>query len=313
MVQNLRDEILFNAWDRNDPFNPEAPYRALWNGVTTSDFDHGSCPILNKRQSSSVISYSPCPRTTPACQTSTVQDCTSTLIFGLDPAGKTTTTITTGTCSPTAACSVTGFTSTVTSTSTPPTLTSPISTLSCDYTTVTTDCAGSGEMTACVTSAVCASAPPFPTLGSSSSPTDSRCISTASVTQCALGPGGQTACVANPTCVSWVPTASPTPTQWNPPAPTGGFWLAKITFPGATNFAVIPNGALDCTFLETKYNPIGFIVVQSDLNGVSGVTFEPGATFQLQGTGIASYYPLCGDTGLTLSFRPAPLNNADYG
>ncbi|KAE9368329.1 hypothetical protein N431DRAFT_512361 [Stipitochalara longipes BDJ] len=160
------------------------------------------------------------------------------------------------------------------------------------------------------------SSSPLPTLSSFVSPTASSCLSSATFTTCEPGPGGQSACTAVPTCVSWVAKSTstvPTTTSSIVPAPTGGFYLGQITFPGATDFIVIPAGAADCTFLQTKYNPVGLIAIQSDSNGQAGsITLAAGATFSLQGVGLPSYYPLCGQPNLVLNFRPAEINPADY-
>ncbi|KAH7336123.1 hypothetical protein BKA65DRAFT_538310 [Rhexocercosporidium sp. MPI-PUGE-AT-0058] len=155
----------------------------------------------------------------------------------------------------------------------------------------------------------------LPTLTTATSPTASSCVSSATLTQCALSPGGQSACVPVPTCLSWVQktTSTPTPTPTSVPSPKQGFYLGKITFPGATNFVVVPYLAADCQFLKTKFNPVGLIVVQSDTRGQSGTPFfGAGASFSLRSTGIPSYYPLCGDLDLILSFRPAQVNGQQY-
>ncbi|KAG4427189.1 hypothetical protein IFR05_017328, partial [Cadophora sp. M221] len=154
----------------------------------------------------------------------------------------------------------------------------------------------------------------LPTL-TTPSPTASSCVSSATFSRCAIGHGGLSTCAPVPTCLSWVqkPTPTPTPTPTSVPAPRRGFYLGKITFPGATNFVVVPYLAADCPFLKTKFNPVGLIVVQSDSRGQWGTPFfGAGASFSLRGTGIPSYYPLCGDRDLVLSFRPARVNGQQY-
>lgn len=120
-IELLGNEILSNAWDRNDPNNQQAPYKAIWNGVQPLDFAQpASCPILQKRQNGAEPSYEPCPKPIPTCTTSTVQECLSTEVITLGPDGNTIATTATGSCSQTVGCSVTGFTSTSTLTTTAP-------------------------------------------------------------------------------------------------------------------------------------------------------------------------------------------------
>lgn len=58
---------------------------------------------------------------------------------------------------------------------------------------------------------------------------------------------------------------------------------------------------------------MGLIVVQEGVTG--GVSLDAGGQFTLVSTGLTAegYWPVCGEDNLSLSFRPAELNSADYG